>query len=332
MPHRWSRRQVVQGAGAVGLGLLAGCGRWPGQEQPVAKVPRIGYLGGRVLQDFDDAFRQGLHELGYVEGHNLTVEWRFAAGGVEQLQDAADDLVRLPVDVIVAQSTPAAVAARQATSMIPIVMAIGDPVSTGLAISLARPGGNVTGLASISIGLGGKRLELLRETIPGAVRVAVLWPPYNPLHREKWTEMQSAARALGIQLQSLEVSEPGDFEGAFAAAVHDHAEALIVFGDNLTASHAPQLADLAAQHRLPAMYETKLLVDAGGLMAYGPSNSSLYRRAAYYVDRILKGANPADLPIEQPMRFDFVINLRTAQALGLTIPPHILLQATEVIQ
>jgi putative tryptophan/tyrosine transport system substrate-binding protein len=162
--------------------------------------------------------------------------------------------------------------------------------------------------------------------------VAVLWAPYNPINREKWTETQSAAGTLGLHLQSREVGGPGDFESAFAAAAQDHAEALIVFGDNLTASHAPQIADLAAKHQLPSMYETRLLVDAGGLMAYGPSNTSLYRRAAYYVDRILQGAQPADLPIEQPMAFDFVINLKTAQALGLTIPPHVLLQATEVIQ
>jgi putative ABC transport system substrate-binding protein len=294
-------------------------------------VPRIGYLGGRVLQDFDDAFRQGLREHGYVEGHNLAVEWRFAEGGVEQLRDAADELVRLPVDVIVAQSTPAAAAARQATSTIPIVVAIGDPVGIGLAASLARPGGNVTGLTNLSTGLGGKRLELLRETMPGVVRVAVLWPPDNPVKVAQWTETQGAARTLGIQLQSLEVGGPEDFEGAFAAAEQGHAEALIVFGDNLTAGYASQLADLAARSHLPAMYETRLLVDAGGLMAYGPSNLSLYRRAAYYVDRILKGASPADLPVEQPMTFDFVVNMKTAQALGITFPNEIMLQVTEVI-
>jgi putative ABC transport system substrate-binding protein len=197
---------------------------------------------------------------------------------------------------------------------------------------LARPGGNVTGLTNLSSGLGGKRLEFLRETIPGVARVAVLWSPDNPVKAAQWAETQSAARTLGIQVQSLEVGRPEDFESAFAAAAQDHAEALIVFGDNLTTSHAPRIVDLAAQYRLPAMYETRLVVDAGGLMAYGPNNSSLYKRAAYYVDRILKGARPADLPIEQPMTFDFVVNLKTSAALGITFSNEIMLQVTEAIQ
>jgi putative tryptophan/tyrosine transport system substrate-binding protein len=328
---RLSRRQLVLGAGTASLGLLVGCGPLPWQAQAPTRVPRIGYLGGRVLQDFDDAFRQGLRDYGYVEGRNLVVEWRFVEGG-EQLRDAANELARLPVDVFVAQSTPAAAAARQATSTIPIVVAIGDPVGAGLATSLARPGGNVTGLTNLSSGLGGKRLEFLRETIPGVARVAVLWSPDNPVKAAQWAETQSAARTLGIQVQSLEVGRPEDFESAFAAAAQDHAEALIVFGDNLTTSHAPRIVDLAAQYRLPAMYETRLVVDAGGLMAYGPNNSSLYKRAAYYVDRILKGARPADLPIEQPMTFDFVVNLKTSAALGITFSNEIMLQVTEAIQ
>jgi putative tryptophan/tyrosine transport system substrate-binding protein len=295
-------------------------------------MPRIGYLGGPPIPPYQEAFRQGLREHGYVEGQNIVIEWRFTEGSPEVLADAAAELVHQPVRVIVAQSTPAALAASRASSTTPIVMSVGDPVAAGLAASLARPGGNVTGLSNFSPQLAAKRLEWLREAIPSLARVGVAWTPYNPLKAMQWLETESAAQTLSVQLQSLEVGGPEDFESAFAAAVQDRAHALVVFGDNVTASHAPQIVELAAKYRLPTMYEARTFVDAGGLMSYGPNVPGSYRRAAYYVDRILKGAKPADLPVEQPREFEFVINAKTAQALGLTIPQHVLLQATEVIQ
>jgi putative tryptophan/tyrosine transport system substrate-binding protein len=329
---RLSRRQLVQGAGAVGLGLLAGCGRWPGQMAP-AQIARIGFLAPVTLQPRYEAFQAGLRDLGYIDGQNVVFEFRSAEGHDERLPTLAAELVQLRVDVIVAGGTSAARAAQRASSTIPIVMALGDPVGTGLAASLGRPGGNVTGLTNLAPQLGAKRLELLKETLPGLARVAVLWRPDNPVKQAEWKETESAGQILGLQVQSLEVRAPEDFERAFAAATREHADGLIVFGDDLfAASRALQIVELAAQSHLPAMYESRVYLELGGFISYGPSISGLYQRAAYYVDKILKGAKPADLPIEQPMRFDFIINLRTAQALGLTVPPHVLLQATEVIQ
>jgi putative tryptophan/tyrosine transport system substrate-binding protein len=310
---RLSRRAFVLAAGSIGL--LAGCGRLPGQASPSAPTPRIGYLGGRPIAGFDEAFRQGLRELGHVEGQQVTIEWRFAEGGPDALSEFARELVRLPVDVIVAENTLGAGAARQATRTIPIVSALGDPIAAGLAASLSRPGGNVTGLSVMSPQLGAKRLELLKETIPGIARVAVVWSPSNPVKMAQWTETEAAARALDVQLQSLEVEGPEAFESAFAAATRERADAAIVFGDNITGSHASELVALAARSQLPTMYESRPFMDAGGLMAYGPNFPAMLRRSAYYVDRILKGSQPADLPIEQPMTFDFVVNLKTAQAL-----------------
>jgi putative tryptophan/tyrosine transport system substrate-binding protein len=289
-------------------------------------------LGDRDIPSFTAAFRQGLREHGYVDGQNFAIEWRFAGGQDERFADLTTDLISRSVEMIVAASTPAALGARRATSTIPIVVANGDPVGTGLAASLARPGGNVTGVSNFAPELGAKRLEMLKEAIPGLIRVAVLWPPYNPVKVAEWTETQKAGLVLGLHLQSLELSGPDDLEPAFAAATRERADALIVFGDNLTSAHAPQIVDLAARSRLPTMYGVRTFMDVGGLTSYGPDLAALYRRAAYYVDRILKGAKPADLPIEQPREFDFIINLQTAHALGLSIPQHILLQATEVIQ
>jgi putative tryptophan/tyrosine transport system substrate-binding protein len=332
MPHRWSRRQLVQGAGAVGLTLLAGCGRLPGQALSSMPVPRLGLLGLRSLPPLVAAFREGLREFGYVEGQNIIVEHRIADGRLDRLSELAAELVRERVDVIVAENNPAAIVAKQATSTIPIVMANGDPVGTGLAASLARPGGNVTGLTAFGAELGGKRLEILKEAFPGVRQVAVVWNPTNPVKRLQWTESLTAAHTLSVQLHSVEVQAPEHLEPAFATVSQQPAEALLVFADEFTASYAGQIVALANASRLPTMYDSRPFMDPGGLMAYGPILPALYRRAAYYVDRILKGANPADLPIEQPMRFDFVINLKTAQALGLTIPHHVLAQATEVIQ
>jgi putative ABC transport system substrate-binding protein len=329
---RLSRRAFVLGASGGAVGLVAGCGRLPWQASPPAQPPRIGYLGGRPIPGFDQAFCQGLRDLGHVEGQHVAIEWRFTEGGPDALAEMARELVRLPVDVIVAENTLGAGAARQATGTIPIVSALGDPIAAGLVASLARPGGNVTGLSAMSPQLSAKRLELLKETIPGITRVAVVWSPSNPVKVAQWTETQAAARALDVQLQSLEVGGPEAFESAFAAATRERADAAVVFGDNLTGSHAPEIVALAARSQLPTMYESRPFMDAGGLMAYGPNFPAMLRRSAYYVDRILKGARPADLPIEQPMTFDFVVNLKTAQALGITFPNEIMLQVTEIIQ
>jgi putative tryptophan/tyrosine transport system substrate-binding protein len=328
--YRLTRRRFVQATSLIGLGLLTGCARLPFQTP--AQVPRVGYLGARRDPAVEDEFRQGLREHGYVEGQNVEIVWRGAEGDLRVLPDLAAELVRLPVDVLVAQNNPTAVAARGASSTIPIVMALGDPIGTGLAASLGRPGGNVTGVTNLAPQLGAKRLELLKDTIPGLARVAVLWPPYNPVKVAEWAETESAGRTLGLEVQSLEVSVPDDIERAFAIAARDRAEGLIVFGDNLfTGSRAQQIVDLTAQHHLPTMYESRVYLELGGFMGYGPSFASLYRRAGYYVDRILKGARPEDLPIEQPREFSFIINLKTAQALGVAIPQHVLRQATEVL-
>jgi putative ABC transport system substrate-binding protein len=280
-----------------------------------------------------EVFRQGLRELGYVEGRNLTIEYRWAAGKEERLPELAAELVRLKVDIIVASATPTIVAAKRATSTIPIVMAaVGDPVGSGLVASLARPGGNVTGLTLMSTELAGKRLQLVRELLPKATRVAVLayrGPSGTLLFLE---QMRAAAQQTGVQLVVQEVSEAGELRGAFAAMQRERAQALIVQVSPLTREHRRQVEELAAQHRLPAMYEVRLFVESGGLMSYGPNLPEMFRRAALYVDKILKGAKPGDLPVEQPSKFELVINLKTAKALGLTIPESLRFRADEVIQ
>jgi putative ABC transport system substrate-binding protein len=329
------RRQFVQGAGLAGLGLLAACGRLPPQSQQTAHIPRIGYLAsGRSAPGFGEAaFRQGLAELGYVEGENLAIEWRFTAQA-ERLPDLAAELVRLGPDVLVAATSPAVSVAQHLTQEIPIVMPTsGDPVRQGFVTSLARPGGNITGLSTMSSSeTAGKRLQLLKEIVPEAARVAVLWNPGSSAKVVEFQEVQAAAPALGVTLHSLEVRAPEEFDSAFNAAAVGHFDALDTLTEALIIAHATRVAEFALKSRLPSVFEERALVEAGGLVSYGPSVRDLYHRAAYYVDRILKGAKPADLPVEQPIRFDFVINLQTAQALGLTIPPHVLLQATEVIQ
>jgi putative tryptophan/tyrosine transport system substrate-binding protein len=324
MPHRWSRRQV---------GLLAGCGRLPGQAPP-AKVARIGVLGGALRASSAQfiAFQHQMAELGYTEGQNITIELRTADGHGERLPVLAAELARLPVDIIVAAGDPAIHAAQQANDTLPIVMAASrDPVSEGLVSSLAQPGGNVTGLSYFDAQLGGKRLELLKEAVPtislvGILGESTLLPEYRA--------DEGVAPALGVQLQLLEVRSRNDLAGAFDVAARARVDALVVpaGGNPTNFAYSSWIAEEAMRRRLPSMSERRDFVQAGGLMAYGPSIPDLWRRAAYYVDRILKGARPADLPVEQPMRFEFVINLKTAQALGLTIPPHVLLQATEVIQ
>jgi ABC-type uncharacterized transport system substrate-binding protein len=306
--------------------------------QQAGKVLRIGFLGGRTPSDmspFLDAFRQGLRELGWVEGQNIVIDYRFAEGRFDRLPDLAAELVRLKVDIIVAQPVPAAVAAKNATGTIPIVMISGsaDPVGLGLIASLARPGGNVTG-SSYSAGpeIGGKQLELLKETVPKLRRVAILSNPANPSHALAIREVRDAAPSLGVQLQLLEARGPNEFDGAFAAMAKERVGALLVMSDGIFNLHRTRLADLAARSRLPAAYGTRENVEAGGLMSYGPSLRDFYRRAATYVDKILKGATPGDLPVEQPTKFELVINLKTAKALGLTIPPSLLQRADQVIE
>jgi putative tryptophan/tyrosine transport system substrate-binding protein len=297
--------------------------------QPLTTVPRIGWLGsGFPPSDADrqrSPFLQGLRELGWVEGQNIAMEWRYAEENADRLPALAAELVQLRVDVIVAGDSGAQNPARQATSTIPIVMMIS---ADHYVASLARPGGNITGLTNISPELAGKRLELLKEAVPGMARLAVLGPP----NQRSWPETAVAARALGLQLHTLQIERPDEYEQAFAAATRERAEALIVLPSPSTNRYRRQIVNLAAQSRLPAMYALKEYVEVGGLMAYGPSIPALSRRAATYVHKILQGAKPADLPVEQPMRFEFVINLKTAQTLGLTLPPHLLFFADEVIQ
>ncbi len=306
-------------------------------QQP-GKVWRIGILQAGSLSAHVrvfEAFRQGLHELGYVEGRNISIEYRAAEGRSERLRDLVAELIRLKVDVIVSSSTPAVLAAKQATSTIPIVMAgLADPVASGFVAGLARPGGNITGLTIIAPELSGKRLELLKEIVPGLTRVAALRlrTPGHLAAPSLLRETEVAARSLGLQLQLLEVRHPDEYESAFAAMIRQRAEALVVLPDPTLYGQERQIADLTAKSRLPAVFWRRDFVDAGGLMSYGPNGDDLWRRAVTYVDKILKGARPADLPVEQPTRFELVINLKTAKALGLTIPQSVLFRADKVIQ
>ncbi len=280
-----------------------------------------------------EATRQGLRDLGYVEGQTIALEVRWAEGRPERFPELVTEMVRHKVDVMVVATTPGALAAKKSTQTIPIVMVtVGDPVGSGLLVSLARPGGNLAGLSLMNPEISGKRLQLLKEVLPGVTHVAVLTNPRNPIHAVFWQETQEAARKLGVQVQALEVRGPEDFERAFRAATRGRAGALLAFDDSLTIGYRSWIAALAARSRLPAMYGFREFPDAGGLMSYGPNLPDLYRRTATYVDKILKGANPADLPVEQPTRFELVVNLKTAKALGLTIPPSILVRADQVIQ
>ncbi|MBI4490265.1 MAG: ABC transporter substrate-binding protein [Deltaproteobacteria bacterium] len=306
------------------------------EAQQTKKVPRIGYLGtvsssaGSVRAE---AFRQGLRELGYVEGKNIVVEYRWGEGKLDRLHELAKELARLKVDVIVALSPPAARAAKEATRTIPIVIrSTYDPVQDGFVASLARPGGNITGLTSISGELAGKRLELLKETVPRLTRVAVLWNPGQRVDTRNFKEMGAASKALGLRLQSLEARRSEDFEGAFKTATSQRAQALITLRNPLIVGQRKQIAELAAKSRLPAIYDDRQFVEVGGLMSYGANLEDLFRRAAIYVDKILKGTKPADLPVEQPMKFELVINLKTAKQIGLTIPPNVLARVDRVIR
>jgi putative tryptophan/tyrosine transport system substrate-binding protein len=325
------RRDLLITAGAV---LAAPCA----DAQQAAKIARLGFLANSptALAHLREAFLQGLRDLGYVEGRNFTIEYRYAEGQLERFPGLAAELVALKVEVIVAPPTPAAQAAKQATKIIPIVFAgVGDPVTSGLVTSLARPGGNVTGLSGLSPELVGKCLELLKQALPGVRRVAVLWHPGGPSERSEkgmLKEAEGAARALGMQLQIVEARGAAEFDRAFYDMTIARADALTVLPSNIFNNERRRLADLATRNRLPTVYQFREYVDAGGLMAYGANLADLNRRAATYVDKILKGAKPADMPVEQPTKFELVINLKTAKALGITIPQSVLLRADEVIE
>jgi putative tryptophan/tyrosine transport system substrate-binding protein len=305
-------------------------------QQP-AKIPRIGYLSGSALSPISDrtnAFRQGLRELGYVEGKNIVIEWRGADGNRDRQRAFAVELVRLNVDVIVASSGGDTRAAREATTKIPIVMASADdPVKSGFVASLARPGGNITGLSTLSPETSGKRLELLKEIVPKLSRVAVFGTSSSPGNALALKEIELAATALGVTLQYLDVLTGKDIEPAFHAAVKGRADAVLeIISGSIRGAYLKQIAELSVKSRLPVMYERPGHVEAGGLMSYGINLADLDRRAATYVDKILKGTKPADLPVEQPVKFEFIINLKAANQIGLTIPPNVLARADRVIK
>ena len=304
------------------------------QAQQSGKVPRIGFLRiGSPPDPFVEAFRQGLRDLGYLEGKTILIEYRYAEGKSDRLPNLAAELVRIKCDVIVTADTPPIRAAKNATREIPIVMAaVADPVAAGLVASLARPGGNITGLSTLAPELDGKRLELLKETLPTATRVAWVWDPDNPALTIRLKQIQAAAQALGFKLQALEVRNPKELQSAFEATIKERAGALLVPAV-MAGTYQRQILEFAQNKRFPLIYDTKEFVEqAGGLMSYGPDFSDLWRRAAGYMDRILKRAKPADLPVEQPTKFEFVINLKTAKQIGVTIPPNVLARADRVIK
>jgi putative ABC transport system substrate-binding protein len=319
--------------GTLAAGLLAA----PlAAEAQAGKVPRIGYLHPDLAANphLHEAFRQGLRDLGYVEGRNVVIEYRDAEGKPERLPALAAELVALKVDVLVAQPTVAALAAKQATRTLPIVFPVAEPVTSGLVTSLARPGGNITGLSILAPEMGGKGLELLKQAVPGVSRVAALWQPAGLGERtdkDVLKGLEATARALGVRILFVEVQSPADFDRAFSDMTGARSGALIVLPSPIF-SERSRLVDLAARNRLPAVYTWKEYVDAGGLMSYGPDLADMLRPAATYVDKILKGAKPADLPVEQPTKFELVINIKTAKALGLMVPPTLLSRADEVIE
>jgi len=305
------------------------------EAQQQAKVAKIGYLGVRPAAPGSghDIIRRMLRELGYIEGKNMAFEYRSAENNLDRLPAVADELVRLKVDVLVTSTTRSVLAARNATRTIPIVFfSVADPVASGLVDSLARPGGNITGVTNIQAVLAGKRLELLKETIPRLSRVGVLWDPQILGSEQEWKESQLPARELGLHLHSMEVSSADKFESAFKEAIKARSTALAVTQNPLTVSNEKRIADLATKNRLPAIYPRGDYVATGGLMSYGPDQAEAYRRVASMVDKILKGAKPGDLPVEQPTKFEFIINLKTAKQIGLTISPNVLARADRVIK
>jgi putative ABC transport system substrate-binding protein len=320
----------------VALSALLLALSFPAEAQQPAKVPKIGWLGARSPsgpRSGRELFWQEFRELGYVEGKNVTLEYRYADNKLDQLPALADELVRLKVDLLIAPTTVEAAAAKNATKTIPIVFYnVADPVVSGLVESLAKPKGNITGFTTITAALAGKRLELLKETFPKLSRVAVLWDPQNPSTAEQWKESQLAGRQLGLQLHSMEVSSADKLERTFKEATNAGSAALALAQSPLVASNQKLIVDLAIRNRLPAIFTRGNYVASGGLMSYGADDAEPFRRLAAFVDKILKGAKPADLPVEQPTKFEFVINLKTAKQIGLTIPPNVLARADRVIR
>jgi putative tryptophan/tyrosine transport system substrate-binding protein len=318
---------LVLGTMLLALGL-------PAEAQQSAKIPRIGFLIASTPSNYVtriETFRQAMRELGYVEGKNITIEYRYAEGKAERLREIAAEFVSLKVDVFVTAAN--ATAAKEATKTIPIVFAaIADPVASGIVDSLAKPGGNLTGLTVLAPELTGKRLELLKEAAPKITRVAFLWNPSNPGDVPLWKEVEAASGALGLQVRSLEVRSLTDFDNAFATATKERVEAFTMTLNPFINSYRPRILDFVAKNRLPAIFGVPDIVEAGGLMSYGPDYSEHFRRLATFVDKILKGAKPADLPVEQPTKFEFVVNLKTAKQIGLTIPPNVLARADRVIR
>jgi ABC-type uncharacterized transport system substrate-binding protein len=316
------------------LFLLAG---WAGiaDAQQAKKIPLVGFLVPGSHSSYSariEAFRQSLRDLGYIEGQNIIIEYRYAEGKFDRLPDLASEMVQLKVNVIVTGDTPAIQAVKNTTSTIPIVMGnVADAVASGLVASLARPGGNITGLTTLAPDLDGKRLELVKEILAKGARVAFIWDPASSGKRIRFNEVLGAARALEIALQSLEVRNPKELESIFEAAIRERPGALMV-PNTIVLAYGKQIVDFAAKYRLPLIYDTREFVEDGGLMSYGPSFPDLWRRAAMHVDKILKGAKPSDLPVEQPMKFDLVINLKTAKQIGLTVPPNVLVRADKVIR
>lgn len=306
------------------------------EAQQPPKIAKIGWLeSGTAVRGtrLGEIFVRRLADLGYVEGKNIAFEYRSADNKLDRLPALAEELVRLNVDVLVTGASPAAIAAKNATKSIPIVFTIlADPIVEGLIESLAHPGGNITGLTNIAAELGGKRLELLKETVPKLSRVAVLWDPKNSGSAQAWKDLQQPAKALGLQLHSMEVSSADKFEAAFKDAVKARSGALAVTPVILATTNRKQVVELAAKHHLPAIYSRELFVESGGLMSYGADLDDHYMRAALYVDKILRGTKPADLPVEQPTKFELLINLKTAKTLGLTLPPMVLMRATKVVK
>ena len=305
-------------------------------QQLEGRRPRIGFLGAATASALVprlDAFRQGLQDLGYMEGKNIAIEYRYADGNADRIPDLADELVGLKVDIIVTYQTPSVLAVKKASTIIPIVFTmLSFPVENGIVSSFARPGGNATGLTVLSEELNGKRLELLKESVPNITRIGVLSNPANPTQPLEWKEIQATAHVLGLKLQSLGVRSSKDFDSAFEAALRERVQALINLPEAVFSTNVNRILEFAAKNKLPAMYSDPQYTNAGGLMSYSPIYTDLFRRAAIFVDKILKGAKPAELPVEQPTKFEFVINLKTAKQIGLTIPQIVMARADRVIK